>query len=214
MNFGFQRSHPSPVLLSNPIKGGGRLQWYEFSSTPARLRPRETPSGRSVGDCCVLTDWAVEVPEVPGTHYSRTISCNDGQNVKTATTRVLIVDDFQPFRILVTSLLSGNGYVFYEASDGLEAVAKAQELQPDSVLLDIHLPKLNGLEVARRLCKLVPSSRIVFFTLESSAEVVQEALRLGAWGYVAKRRAKADLLAAVTAVLQGTRFISSGLLND
>src|SRR5215469_11216021 len=70
---------------------------------------------------------------------------------------ILLAEDFQPFRIFVTSLLSGNGYVLHEASDGLEAVTKAQQLQPDLILLDIHLPKLNGLEVARRLCKLVPS---------------------------------------------------------
>jgi|SRR5215472_8851661 len=125
-------------------------------------------------------------------------------------TRILLVDDFKPFRTFVTSLL-GNGYAFYEASDGVETIAKAQELQPDLILLDTHLPKLNGLEVARRLRELVPSSRIVFFTLENDVEVVQEALNLGAWGYVAKRQARADLPAALTAVLQGKRFISSGL---
>jgi len=127
-------------------------------------------------------------------------------------TRILLVDDFQPFRTFVTSLFGGNRYVFYEASDGLEAVAKAQELQPDLILLDIHLPKLNGLEVARRLRELAPSSKIVFFTLDSSA-VMQEALSLGA-GYVAKMQAGADLPAALTAVLQGERFISSGLDDD
>jgi len=125
--------------------------------------------------------------------------------------RILLVDDFRPFRTFVTSLLSGNGYVSYEASDGLEALEKAQELQPDLILLDIHLPKLNGFEVARRVRELAPSSKIVFFTLDSSNEMVQEALNLGAWGYVSKRRAKADLPAALAAVLQGERFISSGL---
>jgi len=94
--------------------------------------------------------------------------------------RILLVDDFQPFRIFLTSLLGGNGYVLHEASDGLQALEKAQELQPDLILLDIHLPKLNGFEVARRVRELAPSSKIVFFTLESSAEVVQEALNVGA----------------------------------
>ena len=129
----------------------------------------------------------------------------------TATIGVLLVDDFQPFRIFVTSLLSGNGYVLYEASDGLQALEKAQELKPDLILLDIGLPKLHGFEAARRLREVAPSSRIVFFTLENSDEMVQEALNLGACGYVSKRRAKADLPAALTAVLQGKRFISSGL---
>jgi len=128
----------------------------------------------------------------------------------TATIGVLLVDDFQPFRAFVTSLLSGNGYVLYEASDGLQALEKAQELKPDLILLDIGLPKLNGLEVARRLREVASSSKIVFFTLNKSAEVIQEALSLGA-GYVAKMQARTDLPAALTAVLQGQRFISSGL---
>ena len=127
-------------------------------------------------------------------------------------TRILLVDDFQPFRRFVTSLFGGNGYVFYEASDGLEALVKAQELQPDLILLDIHLPKLNGFEVAHRLRELAPLSKIVFFTLDSSA-VMQEALSLGA-GYVAKMQAGADLPAALAAVLQGKRFISSDLTTD
>ena len=137
----------------------------------------------------------------------------DEKNV-TAMTRILLVDDFQPFRTFVTSLLSSNGYAFYEASDGVEAIAKAQEFQPDLILLDTHLPKLNGLEVAHRLRALVPLSKIVFFTLEKSAEIVQEALSLGACGYVTKMQARADLPAALTAVLQGERFVSSGLDDD
>src|SRR5215472_10005703 len=126
--------------------------------------------------------------------------------------RILLVDDFRPFRVFVTSLLSGNGYVLYEASDGVEALAKAQELQPDLILLDIHLPKLNGFEVARRVRELAPSSKIVFFTLEKSAEVVQEALNLGA-GYVAKMQARTDLPVALTELLQGKHFISSNFLT-
>jgi len=128
--------------------------------------------------------------------------------VKTTTTRILLAEDFQPFRAFVTALLNGNEYVLYEASDGLEAIEKAQELQPDLILLDIHLPKLNGFEVAHRLREVVPSSKIVFLTLENSAEILQEALNLGA-GYVAKMQARTDLLAALAAVLQGDRFVSS-----
>ena len=134
------------------------------------------------------------------------------RDLKTATTRILLAEDFQPFRAFVTALLSGNGYALYEASDGLEAIEKVQEFQPDLILLDIHLPRLNGFEVARRVRELVPSSKIVFFTLESSTEVVQEALNLGA-GYVAKMRARTDLPVALTEVLQGKHFISSDFLT-
>jgi DNA-binding NarL/FixJ family response regulator len=125
--------------------------------------------------------------------------------------RVLVVDDFESFRQLARSILTGNPelQIVGEASDGLEAVQKAVELKPDLILLDIALPSLNGIEAARQIRKLVPESKIIFLSLESSLEVVQEALGLGAWGYVAKTRAGSDLLSAVDSVISGTRFVSS-----
>ena len=84
-------------------------------------------------------------------------------------------------------------------------------MRPDLILLDIGLPSLNGIEVARQMRSLVPESKIIFLTQESSADVVKEALSLGARGYVAKIRAQAELFAAVEAVLAGKRFVSHGL---
>jgi DNA-binding NarL/FixJ family response regulator len=101
-----------------------------------------------------------------------------------------------------------------EVSDGLEAVRKAEELQPDLIVLDIGLPGINGLEAARRIHKSCPASRILFLSLESDANVVQESLRVGALGYVDKKRAEVDLLAAVEAVSEGSRYVSSGLSAD
>jgi CheY-like chemotaxis protein len=98
-----------------------------------------------------------------------------------------------------------------ETSDGLEAVNKGEELQPDLIVLDIGLPSLNGIEAARRIRKVSPESKIVFMSQESSADVVQEALALGALGYVVKAHAGSELLAAVEAVLEGRQFVSSGL---
>jgi DNA-binding NarL/FixJ family response regulator len=127
-----------------------------------------------------------------------------------STIRVLVVDDYEPFRRSVCSTLEKRPalQIVGEASDGLEAVRRAEELNPDLILLDIGLPTLNGIEAARQIRSVAPESRIIFLSQESSAEVVQEALSLGAWGYVAKARAGSDLLPAVDAVLQGKHFVS------
>ena len=125
--------------------------------------------------------------------------------------RVLVVDNFEPFRRFVTSTLAGlrDLQVIGEVSDGLAAVQKAIELQPDLVLLDIGLPTLNGFEAARQILKLVPESKIIFLSQESSDDMVQEALSIGAWGYVVKIHAGTELLTAVEAVISGKRFVSS-----
>jgi len=127
--------------------------------------------------------------------------------------RVLVVDDYEPFRRVVCSLLVDRPelQIGGEVSDGLEAVQKAAELRPDLILLDIGMPTLNGIEAARRIRKLSPECKILFLSQESSADVVQEAFRLGALGYVAKTDAGSELLTAVNAVLRGETFASSSL---
>jgi DNA-binding NarL/FixJ family response regulator len=130
---------------------------------------------------------------------------------KRSLVRFLVVDDFEPFRRFVCSTLGRrpDSQDVGEASDGLEAVQKAVELRPDLILLDIGLPSLNGIEVARQMRSLVPESKIIFLTQESSAEVMQEALNLGAGGYVIKITAASELLTAVETVLSGKTFVSS-----
>jgi DNA-binding NarL/FixJ family response regulator len=130
--------------------------------------------------------------------------------------RVLVVEDFAPFRRFICSTLEKRQQlkVICEAADGLEAVQKAQELKPELIFLDIGLPKLSGFAAARQICQLCPDSKIIFVTQESAPEVVQEALRLGARGYVRKTSAGIDLLAALEAVLEGRQFVSSGLLTS
>jgi DNA-binding NarL/FixJ family response regulator len=126
--------------------------------------------------------------------------------------RVLVVEDFEPFRRFVCSMMEDGSQlqVICEVSDGLEAVQKAQELQPDLILLDIGLPGLNGIEAARQIRKLVPRSKILFVSQESSADVIEEALSLGALGYVLKAHAGSELLVAIEAAREGRQFVSSG----
>jgi DNA-binding NarL/FixJ family response regulator len=126
--------------------------------------------------------------------------------------RVFVVDDFEPFRRFICSALGKRQelQVICEGADGQEAVQKAGELRPDLILLDIGLPTLTGIEAARKIRKLAPKSKIIFVSQESSPDVVQEALNVGARGYVFKTRAASDLLAAVEAVLEGRHFVSRG----
>jgi CheY-like chemotaxis protein len=121
------------------------------------------------------------------------------------------VEDFAPYRRFISSTLAGirDLQVIGEVSDGLEAVQKAEELKPDLILLDIGLPSLNGIEAARCIRKLSPNSKIIFVSQESSTDVLQTALDLGAMGYVVKARAGSELFAAVEAVLSGKTFVSS-----
>lgn len=124
---------------------------------------------------------------------------------------VLVVDDNEPFRRFVRATLSTKPElkIISEVSDGLEAVQKALELQPALIVLDIGLPGLNGIEAARRIRKLSPKSTILFLSQESSPEIIQEALCLGALGFVIKAHAAKDLLIAVEAVLRNEQFVSS-----
>ena len=133
--------------------------------------------------------------------------------METLSSRVLVVEDYEPFRRFICSTLGKKPefQIVAEATDGLEAVLKAEELQPDLILLDIGLPSLNGIDAARRIRKHSPKSKIVFVSQESSADVVQEALALGALGYVVKVHAGSELLTAVEAVLHGRQFVGSGL---
>lgn len=127
--------------------------------------------------------------------------------------RILVVEDNEPFRSFISSMLrqQPNISIIGEEQDGLRAVDQAQALQPDLILLDIGLPGLNGIAAARRIREVAPSSKIIFLTQESAHDVVEEALALGAHGYLLKTLAATELLPALEAVLRGSRFTSSGL---
>jgi|SRR5215469_10683149 len=115
--------------------------------------------------------------------------------------RILVVDDFAEWRVRVRSMLQARPEwkVIGEACDGLEAVQRTTELQPDIVLLDIGMPILNGIEAAKRIRQDSPSSRIIFVTQENDADIRSEALATGAERYLLKANAMEELLPAVEA---------------
>ena len=130
--------------------------------------------------------------------------------------RVVIVDDNEPWRRFLSSTLQKQPeyQVIRQASDGLEAVQQARELQPDLILLDIGLPTLNGIEAARRIRDFAPASKILFVSENRSSDIAREALSTGAGGYVVKSDAASELLPAVKAVLEGKRFVSASLAGS
>ena len=127
--------------------------------------------------------------------------------------RALLVDDYSGWRQQARHLLQllPNLSDIIEASDGIEAIQKAGGYEPDLVILDVGLPKLNGIEVAKRVRQLLPRSHIVFLTQEHSPAVVTACLTAGGLGYVCKLKAHGELLTAVTASLTGRRFVSGGV---
>ena len=96
----------------------------------------------------------------------------------TSPIRVLVVDDYQPWRrfVCLTLQIRPELQVIGEVSDGLEAVKKAQELQPDLIVLDIGLPTLNGIEAARRIREVSPEAKILFVSENRSWDITEEAL--------------------------------------
>ena len=123
---------------------------------------------------------------------------------------ILVVDDFPDWRRCISEKLQENRSlkVIGAATDGLEAVLKAEELQPDLILLDIGLPKQDGLAAARQIRKIAPKTKILFLSQELDPRVAQAALDAGGDGYLVKSDANRELFPAVAAVMLGQKFVS------
>jgi len=130
-----------------------------------------------------------------------------------ATVRILLVDDFAPFRSYVRRILEEHSEweVIGEVADGIDVLQMAAEQRPDLILLDIGLPRLNGIDAAHQLAAMVPPPKIIFLTSHCAADVVRAALSAGAMGYVVKWDANRELLRAMKAVMAGKQFVSKRL---
>lgn len=128
--------------------------------------------------------------------------------------RVLLADDhvlvLEGFRRLLEEEFSVAG----TAENGQELLDKARSVRPDVVLLDISMPKMNGLDAARQLKKMIPNVKIIFVTMLSEPTYVTEAFRLGASGFVLKQSAASELVTSVEQVLKNQRFISSHVASE
>src|SRR3984893_5573943 len=122
--------------------------------------------------------------------------------------RILIADDHEVMRRGVRGLVESQEEwsVCGEAIEGNEAISKTRELRPDLLILDVSMPGMSGIEVALQILKDEPNTKILFFTMHDSPQMMRELSNVGAWGYVAKARAGNDLVDAVRIILDGKKF--------
>ncbi|MCE5207544.1 MAG: response regulator transcription factor [Chloroflexi bacterium] len=123
--------------------------------------------------------------------------------------RVLLADDHRMLREGLCTLLERSGLVqvIGEAQDGQVAVEMAAQLQPDVVVMDIAMPKLNGIEATRLIRQQNPSTKVVILTMYQTEEYISEVLKAGAACYVTKDAAGEELLKAIQAAISGTVFL-------
>ncbi len=124
--------------------------------------------------------------------------------------RVLLVEDHTLLREGLRSLLGADPQfeVVGEAGDGLEAIAQARRLEPDLVIMDLSMPRMNGLEALREITRQHPKVKAIALTMHNTEEHLRDALRAGAAGYVLKTVSHTELLSAVRSVLAGQRYLS------
>ncbi len=132
--------------------------------------------------------------------------------------RLLLADDHALMLEGLRSLLEDRFDIVGVAADGHALVATAAQLKPDVILLDVSMPRLNGIEAARKLSRSLPNSKLIFVTMHADATFVAEAFKAGASGYVIKKSAPEELAAAIGEVCRGrtyvTPLVTRGFLNS
>lgn len=131
----------------------------------------------------------------------------------TKKTRILLVDDHAVVRHGFRMILDAQPDldVIGEASNGREAVAEAERLMPDIVVMDVTMPELNGIEATRRINDLLPRTRVLALSMHKDSVYVREILRAGARGYLLKDAPQDDLVTAVRALARGEGYLSSSV---
>lgn len=129
--------------------------------------------------------------------------------------RILLGDDHPMVLGGLRKLLEADGFnVIATAEDGRALVEAAQQHQPDLIILDISMPLLNGMEAARQIKKLIPTSKLIFLTMHADTTYAREAFDAGGSGYLLKRSAASELKEAIMTVLKGRRYLTPLIPHD
>ena len=124
--------------------------------------------------------------------------------------RLLLADDHEIVRQGLRALLEHRGFVVAgEAGDGFEAIRLARELRPDIAIVDLAMPLINGVGVARKILRELPRTKVILLTMHTEEPYVLDALQAGVAGYVVKSDAAADLTQAIEDVLRGSTYLSA-----
>jgi len=188
VSLGFSQDGPfSGPLRRPPLRFGRHIRFKPAAFQPGRRHPRQIPT----------------IPYGAFGPCSSTLHSAQGQAMNSEhPLRILLADDFAPWRVRIRSMLRARPEweVVADACDGLHAVEKTTELRPDIVLLDVGMPKLDGIEAAKRIRQCSPSSKIIFLTQENDPDIRTAALSVGVEGYLLKAHAMRQLLPAVEAL--------------